>query len=298
MDEQSDLQGGLARLRLQYHAKNEGKTILDGFFGRQAGAVARYERSGRDRRDLDDLFNVYATLDTSHVFIVSIDRKGEGVFYRTADGISALHSIEITSQGIQGQTDSGSEMHKVDLGKVKPRQTKTAKETQLRKQADAQQHLAVSVESCQKCQHLVKKGENLEEWLQCEACDRSWHKTCVGIAASTPIDEVRFTKCANCGGTDPVGESLVKRRKIPSCSFCSKPKKGHDHSQCKALMVDAADSFRTPICKVVRQETNRIAYVPFKEPQKVRAGRKGRRKRKGRGVLISESEYVERKGKL
>lgn len=54
-------------------------------------------------RDLDDLFNVYAKLETSHVFIVNIDREDEGAFYRTAAGISALHSVEITSMGIQGQ---------------------------------------------------------------------------------------------------------------------------------------------------------------------------------------------------
>jgi hypothetical protein len=162
---ESNVEGGLSRLRLQYHAKNEGKTMLDGFFGRQAGAVARYERSGKDRRDLDDLFNVYTTIETSHVFIVDIDRKEEGVFYRTAAGISDLHSVEITSGGIQGQVDSRSEMQNVDLGKVKVRQTKAVKERQLKKQEAMLQAIDVSPELCQKCQHSVKKGEDLSEWL-------------------------------------------------------------------------------------------------------------------------------------
>lgn len=61
-------------------------------------------------------------------------------------------------------------MQDVDLGTVKLRQPKDVKEMQLKKRDATLQTLVVSVDLCQKCQHGVKKGEDLGEWLQCEGC--------------------------------------------------------------------------------------------------------------------------------
>lgn len=63
-------------------------------------------------------------------------------------------------------------------------------------------------------------------------------------------------------------------------------------------MAGEADAFFTPICEVIRHETNPKPFVPFKEPQQVRACRKGRKKRTAKGVIISEGEYQEQKAKL
>jgi hypothetical protein len=76
----------------------------------------------------------------------------------------------------------------------------------------------------------MKKGESVDEWIQCEECDRSWHKTCVSYPADTDIASIAWSKCGSCGGADPEGESLQKRRKVACCVVCGMQRKGNDHS--------------------------------------------------------------------
>lgn len=54
------------------------------------------------------------------------------------------------------------------------------------------------------------------------------HKTCVGIDKDTDPLTLGFTTCTKCGGADPEGMTLEKKRKVPHCDFCHKPKKGND----------------------------------------------------------------------
>jgi len=284
----------LERIVLQYHAKNEGKTVLDGFFGVQAGALKRFERSGRERRDVNDMFEVYQKIPTSHVYLVEIDRT-EGQFYRTTAGVSDLHSVQINANEIRAQTDSKSPVVAVVLGEVKARQTKGARKKREEQEKEATNAHGISTELCQKCQNGVKKGEDIAGWLQCDRCDRSWHKECVGIAADADVGALAFRLCAHCGGNDPKGDALVKKRKASTCPVCNKLKKGHDHSQCKGAKEAAADSFRTPICIVQQQASHPIRDAEFKQPETVRNGRKQRRKRSHKGSIITQEQYEERK---
>lgn len=288
------IDSNLERIVLQYHAKNEGKTILDGFFGVQAGALKKFERSGRERNTVNDMFDVYSKIPTSHVYLVEIDRN-EGQFYRTAAGVSDLHSVQIDANEIRAQTDSKSPVIAVVLGDVKARQTKAAKKKREEQEKQAIDAHGISTELCQKCQNGVKKGEDVSGWLQCDECDRSWHKECVGIAADADVGALTFRLCASCGGADPKGDSLSKKRKAPTCPVCNKLKKGHDHSQCKEAKEAAADSFRTPICGVQQQASHPIPDAEFKQPATVRNGRRQRRKRNHKGSIITEEQYEERK---
>ena len=172
-----DDQTGLSHAVLRYHAKQEGKTRLDGFFGRQQGHLMRCERAKLERHDTDDLFDAFLELPTSHITIIEVDRENESRFYRTGDGGSALHSVEVTAASVVGHQRSTDALQPVDLGVVKERKTKAAqrKRDVIDKQVAAGK--VVSSEYCQTCELGLKKGETLDHWIQCEACDRSWHKT-------------------------------------------------------------------------------------------------------------------------
>ena len=127
------------------------------------------------------------------------------------------------------------------------------------------------------------------DWISCEDCNRSWHKTCVGIEASTPVEQVAWKKCASCGGADPEGVTLQSRRKVSSCKMCGKRLRGLDHKKCKQAMRDEVAAFRTPpammLSKREHPTISRKLLVPAKEK---RAARKGRKRRKHKGVAVSE----------
>jgi hypothetical protein len=297
LEDESVTDGTLGRVVLQYHAKNEGKTRLDGFFGRQASVLNRFERLGHERSGLDDLFNVYKSIPTSHVNIIEIQRDSSSAFYRTAQGISDLHSVHITRDAIVAQKNSTGELLQVDLDKVKAHQGKRHKAEKQRREQEEAKRTEISTNLCQKCQHGVKKGEDLSEWIQCDDCDRSWHKTCVGIDKDTDPLTLGFMTCTKCGGADPEGMTLEKKRKVPHCDFCHKPKKGNDHKHCKAAKEQAANAYRTPMCDVLQSSVHPVAFTNFHEPNKTRARRK-RRKRRVHGKVVSAEEYLDRKSRL
>jgi len=143
---------------LRYHAKQEGKTRLDGFFGRQRGHLMRCERAKLERRDIDDLFDAFLELPTSHITIIEVDRENESRFYQTGDGGSALHSVEVTAASVVGHQHSTDALQPVDLGVVKERKTKAAqrKRDVIDKQVAAGK--VVSTEYCQTCELGLKKG--------------------------------------------------------------------------------------------------------------------------------------------
>ena len=67
----------------------------------------------------------------------------------------------------------------------------------------------------------------------------------MGIEAD--IDDVTtaaFTLCRTCGGADPIGEQLVKKRKVSTCTYCGLRVKGNDHLKCKEKREAVADEFR------------------------------------------------------
>lgn len=133
--------------------------------------------------------------------------------------------------------------------------------------------------------------------IQCDDCDRSWHKTCVGIDKDTDPLTLGFTTCTKCGGADPEGMTLEKKRKVPHCDFCHEPKKGNDHKHCKAAKEQAANAYRTPMCNVLQSSVHPVAFTNFHEPDKTRACRK-RRKRRVHGKVVSAEEYLDRKSRL
>ena len=147
-------------------------------------------------------------------------------------------------------------------------------------------------DECQKCHNQMEKNESLEEWIQCEDCVRSWHKMCVGIAADYPMDKVEWARCSQCGGADPEGEMLVKRRKVATCVECGQRLRGLDHNRCQTSMADQSANFRRPVAEVVsRRDHGTIFRKEFSTPKERRASRKPRRLRKGAGRIVSGEEY-------
>ena len=81
----------------------------------------------------------------------------------------------------------------------------------------------------------------------------------VGIEADTDVTTVAFTLCRTYGGADPIGEQLVKKRKVSTCTYCGLRVKGNDHSKCKEKREAAVDEFRTPVAQVLHS----VACKPF-----------------------------------
>jgi hypothetical protein len=228
---------------------------------------------------------------------VELNREHESRFYNTAKGISDVHRVVVRSGGITTQKDSRKELKDLVLNQVKERKTKRSFAVREREHG-AVIHVAQSDE-CQKCHHQVKKGESIDDWIQCEDCVRSWHKTCVGMDASMPMDEVEWSKCGNCGGADPEGESVVKRRKVATCSKCGLRVRGIDHAQCKLDKAQGAAAFRTPKATLLsRRDHAKVQRKKILPPKEKRASRKPRKLRKGKGRRVSDTEYQRLKALL
>ena len=103
------------------------------------------------------------------------------------------------------------------------------------------------------------------------------------------MEQVAWKKCASCGGADPEGVTLQTRRKVSSCKMCGKRLRGLDHKKCKQAMRDEVAAFRTPPAVMLSKRElptiSRKLLVPAKEK---RAARKGRKRRKHKGVVVSE----------
>ena len=281
-----------SHIELCYHAAGEGKTALDGHFGHLKTVRQKRERKKMERRNVEDLLVAMADVQATHVVHVELNREKEGRFYHTGRGISNMHRVVVEVDRLQAQKDSKSQLEDFLLDEVKERKTKRSREMRAR-QHGAVVHVA-QADECQKCHHQVKKDESVEEWIQCEDCNRSWHKTCVGIAADTPLDQVQWAKCSQCGGDDPQGEMLVKQRKVSACPSCGKRLRGIDHRRCREKMAKDSAAFRTPPAKVVSQRAHRtMLRKKFLAPRAKRQSRVPRRLRKGVGRHISEAEYGE-----
>ena len=110
----------------------------------------------------------------------------------------------------------------------------------------------------------------------------------------TPLDQLQWVKCSQCGGDNPRGEMLVKKRKVSVCPSCGSRLRGIDHRRCREKMARDSAAFRTPPAKVVSQRAHRtVSRKKFLAPRVKRQSRVPRRLRKGAGRRISEAEYGE-----
>jgi len=223
-----------------------------------------------------------------HIVHVELDREEEGRFYKSAKNIKRFHQITVTKDGMEGKEISHGNVESIVLGDVRERKSKRALELKAKKQP--KNHSAF-VNECQKCHNQMKKGEVLEEWIQCDSCDRSWHKTCVGYRVDVSANEIEWSKCKNCGGDDPEGDILNKRRKVQSCVVCGKRIKGFDHKNCKAQRVEEATTFRTPKAVVISQLHHQVGRKIADPAKEKRSKRKIKKKRKNSGQIVSESQY-------
>src|SRR3990167_3922090 len=287
-DDNVDQENPLVRIVFNYHAEGEGKTKLDAHFGHLTTLRRRRERMKLERRTVKDLLISMLDAEATHVVHVELNREEEGRFYKTAKNVKRFHQMEVTKDTLKGKKTSRSDVEIVVLGDVKERKTKRSLAQRAKKQPKS--HASFVIE-CQKCHNQLKKGELIEEWIQCEICDRSWHKTCVGYAADTEISDIKWGKCGECGGADPEGEMLQKRRKVACCAVCGKRRKGFDHSHCKAQRVEEAATFRTPSAVVIeagQHEIGRKEEIPSKQKRKLR---KVKKRRRNRGHIMSELRF-------
>ena len=286
-----EAQGGgddsLVRVVLKYHASGEGKTELDAHFGHLATMRRKLERAGMERRDVLDLLQSMKDIPATHVMHVKLDRDDESRFYLTANNIKGLHEVEVTRQGTRGREDSRAAMRKVDLDIVRERKTKRARQKKAVEQGDVQ--LEATLQQCQKCLHVADEDEDLSCWMQCELCDRSWHKTCVGYPADKPMESIQWAKCVNCGGADPKGEVLEKRRKKPTCTVCGKLLQGNSHAACNEQRQAAAGAFRTPAATVISRSHPTVRRKEKQRSDQKRKNRKGRKRRGKRERVIRRS---------
>jgi hypothetical protein len=287
----------LSMVELNYHAPGEGKTMLDGHFGHLKMLRHKRERMKVERRSVEDLLVSMATAEATHVVHVELDRGAESRFYMTTKGIDDLHRVVVTRDGLQAQKKSDELLKDLELDQVKERQTKHARK--IRERVHGTQTHEAKVDECQKCFQQVGPDEDVAEWIQCEDCDRSWHKTCVGIDAATPLDEVEWKKCSACGGADPEGEMLVKRRKVSLCRVCGKRVRDGNHKACKQAKEQEVAAFRTPPAVIMSKREHpsvlRKIFVPSTEK---RAGRKGRKKRKHKSTVVSTEAMADLKRRI
>jgi hypothetical protein len=276
----------LERVVFNYHAEGEGKTKLDAHFGHLNILRRKRERMKLERRTVKDLLNSMLDAEATHVVHVRLDRENEARFYSTTANVKRFHQIEITEGMLKGKETSRSKIETVVLSDVKERKTKRSLEQKTRQQVRTH---AAAPEECQKCHNQLQKGESVDEWIQCESCDRSWHKTCVGYAANTAMHVVAFKQCRDCGGTDPEGEMLQKRRKVPLCAVCGRRRKGIEHSNCKQQKVTAASAFRTPTAQLVEFAEHPVRRKKEMSAREKRKTRKAKKRRKNRGTIISQA---------
>jgi hypothetical protein len=154
-----------------------------------------------ERSNISDLLESMAAVPATHAVHVEVNREDEGRFYNTAKGIKTLQRVVVTADGLEAQNDSRTPMKALILNEVKERKTKRAREQRSDQHADVE-HLA-QLDECQVCFGQEKSGELPSIWIQCEECDRSWHKECVGYEADAALDDVQWQKCGQCGGSDP-----------------------------------------------------------------------------------------------
>jgi hypothetical protein len=275
---------GLQCVELKYHAAGEGKTVLDGHFGHLGTVRRKRERAGMDRNNVADLLAAMQGIEATHVVEVRLDTENENRFYATAKDIKRFREVQVSSNGVKGRVDARAEMEDIALDIVRERKTKRGQHKKAKMTANLE--LSLSVQLCQKCMHGVKKGEDLAVWIQCKNCDRSWHKTCVGIAANVPTEDVEWKLCRNCGGNDPKGETLEKRRKAHTCAVCGDVMVNKDHSQCRQQRQQEVDAFRTPVAQIVSRIDPVVSRIPKSRSDEKRKTKKKRKRRAKKDRMV------------
>ena len=188
---------------------------------------------------------------------VELDREHEAMFYKTMKGINKYHQVVISQDDMQGKEKSTVASTTLKMGETKERKTKRSRAKGAEQEEAAEVELEAQLDECQKCCNKPKKGESLNEWICCEGCDRTWHKTSVGIEEDTPLDEISWSHCGKCGGKDPRGKMLKKRRKVGQCPVCFKRTRGGDHSMCRQERAKAAENFVTPMAEVKKKKCSK-----------------------------------------
>ena len=85
---------------------------------------------------------------------------------------------------------------------------------------------------------------------------------------------------------------LEKRRKVAVCIVCGRRKRGIDHAQCKEEKGIQAESFRTPVARVLSKGSHDgVSRKIFDAPKKKRAQRKPRSRRKRKGSVVTEKVF-------
>jgi len=101
----------------------------------------------------------------------------------------------------------------------------------------------------------------------------------VGIAANVSVEDVEWKLCKNCGGNDPKGEMLVKRRKAHTCAVCGDVMVNTDHSQCRQQRQKEVDAFRTPVAQIVSRIDPVVLRIPKSRSDEKRKKKKKRERR-------------------
>jgi hypothetical protein len=282
--------GGLERVEMKYHAAGEGKTELDAHFGHLTTERRRRERAKMERRNVADLLDSMRGIEATHVVHVELGMEEQSRFYATAKNINALHEVHLTRNGIQGRPDTQAEFEQVNLGIVRERKSKRAREKKASVLAGVEQ--VTNVQLCQTCYNPAKKDEDLSAWIRCENCERSWHKTCIGIKADVPLEDIEWKTCRDCGGKDPKGEMLEKRRKAPICNVCGFLVRGNKHDGCKQQRIQQVEAQRTQAAHVISRFDPFVARKPKSLSDEKRKSKKMRRRRakKERIVKINLEE--------
>ncbi len=278
------LNAGLQSIVFNYHAEGEGKTGLDAHFGHLHNLMKKRERQKLERRTVKDLLDAMVCAEATHVVHVQLDRDDEGRFYKTAPNIKRFHQVVVSKDHMKGKESSRSEVEEFVLSDIKERKTKRSRQ----KKASMQPKHKVFSGECQKCHNQLKDGD---EWMECDSCDRSWHKTCVGIAANTPNDSAKWHRWGTCGGADPEGETLQNRRKPPVCAVCGRRLKGVDHKPCKGIREDEVTLFTTPSAVVISAAHHPVSRKPAMSARQKRKLR-GKKKRRSRSsIVMSEKQF-------
>jgi len=149
-------------------------------------------------------------------------------------------------------------------------------------------------DECQYCHHPVREGEDLSTWMQCEDCIRSWHKTCVGIKADKPLEEIEWSRCVKCDGRDPKGPQLEKRRKMPVCTVCHQRLRDIDHSACRQRKEEIINTSRAPKVQVKRKEMSQPRLQLHQAADEKRKSRRPRKRRRRKGIEVTEEQLRER----
>ena len=126
--------------------------------------------------------------------------------------------------------------------------------------------------------------------IGCNDCKRTWHKTCVGIEEGTPLAQIEWSRCSQCGGKDPKGKMLKKRRKVAKCPVCFDRIRGKDHKKCREERTREAENYVSPAAGVNKQNESNVRRKRMNPPQENRNKHIPKRKRGKTKDLSTETQ--------